>query len=72
MLVVSVTAGDGVAQEGRRDIDAPIGPDVVPGPSQETWPSETDPILLQGSNKVLLTVQHPLMRAATDKHKTDD
>lgn len=46
-------------QEDSRDSDAPSNPGVTPGP----WPSETDIIFLPGSNKVLLTVQRPLLRA---------
>jgi hypothetical protein len=53
-----VTAGDDMAH----DSNVPADPVVVPEPLQETWPSETDLIFLPGSNKLLLTVQRPLMR----------
>jgi hypothetical protein len=43
--------------------DAPVDPVAPPEPSQHVWPSETDLLLVSGSNKVLLTIQRPLMRA---------
>jgi hypothetical protein len=61
----SITAGDDVAtsQEDSHDGNAPVDPVGAPGPSQHVWPSETDLLLVSGSNKVLLTSQRPLMRA---------
>ena len=38
-------------------------PLIVPGPPQQTWPAETDLLLMPGSNKVMLTLQRPVMRA---------
>jgi len=61
----SVTAGDDVAtsQEGSGGSDAPVDPVVAPEPSQQPWPAETDLLYPPGSNKVMLTIQRPLMRA---------
>jgi hypothetical protein len=51
------------SQEGSGGSDAPIGPAVVPAPSQESWPADTELLLVPGSKKIMLTVQRPLMRA---------
>lgn len=52
----SVTAGDDMVnpQESSHNSDAPV---------DAPWPAETDLLLVSGSNKVMLTVQRPLMRA---------
>jgi hypothetical protein len=39
------------------------GPEVASEPSETSWPVETDLLTLPGTNKVILTVQRPLMRA---------
>jgi hypothetical protein len=37
-------------------------PAVVPVPPKAKWPLETDIIFIAGTNRVLLTLQHPLVR----------
>ena len=61
----SVPAGDNVAmsRENSSSSDTPVNPVNPPEPSQHVWPSETDLLLVSGSNKVLLTIQRPLMHA---------
>jgi hypothetical protein len=49
--------------EGSRGSNAPVDVVVAPEPSELTWPSETELILVSGSNKIMLTVQRPIMRA---------
>ena len=61
----SVTAGDELttSQEGSAGSNPPVNPVVTPEPSQETWPADTEILFIPGSNKIMLTVQKPVMRA---------
>ncbi|KAN0123161.1 hypothetical protein V8E52_003114 [Russula decolorans] len=63
--VASVTASDDVAtsQEDIRGSDAPTDPVITSGSSEPSFPSETELLFVSGSNKIMLTVQRPLMRA---------
>lgn len=47
------------SQESSSDISHSA---IAGGLAQATWPSETDLIFLSGSNKVMITVQRPLVR----------
>lgn len=61
----SVTGGDDLttSQEGSAGGDAPVNPVIVPEPSQEIWPADTELLLIPGSSKIMLTVQRPVMHA---------
>ena len=61
----SATGGNNLAtsQESSSSSNATVDPLIVPGPPQQTWPAETDLLLMPGSNKVMLTLQRPVMRA---------
>jgi hypothetical protein len=61
----TITADDDVAtsQEGSGSSDAPVEPVTAPVPSQGSWPADTELLLVPGSNKIMLTVQRPLIRA---------
>ncbi|KAN0102463.1 hypothetical protein V8E52_011919, partial [Russula decolorans] len=63
--VASVTASDDVAtsQEDIRGSDAPTDPVITSGSSEPSFPAETELLFVSGSNKIMLTVQCPLMRA---------
>ncbi|KAN0125967.1 hypothetical protein V8E52_001174 [Russula decolorans] len=63
--VASVTASDDVAtsQEDIRGSDAPTDPVITSGSSEPSFPAETELLFVSGSNKIMLTVQRPLMRA---------
>jgi hypothetical protein len=57
----SVTQADGVntSPEGSGGgADAPL----VPDQPDTTWPSDTELIVVPGTNKVMLTIQCPLLR----------
>ncbi len=60
----SITTGDGMvtSQEGSHGSAPPIQPSVALGPVLHSWPAETDLVLVAGSNKIMLTVQPPLLR----------
>ena len=60
----SVSVGDDMSSshEGSNGSNAPVNVVATPGPS-EHWPSETDIIYPLGTNKIMLTVQRPLMKA---------
>ena len=61
----SVPTGDNVAMlhKDSSGSDTPINPVNPSEPSQHVWPSKVDLLLILGSNKGLLTIQHPLMCA---------
>ncbi|KAN0116523.1 hypothetical protein V8E52_005904, partial [Russula decolorans] len=63
--VASVTASDDVAtsQEDIHGSDAPTDPVITSGSSEPSFPAETELLFVSGSNKIMLTVQRPLMRA---------
>ena len=60
----SVSVGDDMSSshEGSNGRNAPVNVVATPGPSKH-WPSETDIIYPLGTNKIMLTVQRPLMKA---------
>ena len=60
----SITAGNDVAisHKGNNGSNTHINVAATPGPSDH-WPSKTDIIYPPGSNKIMLTVQHPLLKA---------
>jgi hypothetical protein len=45
------------------NVMANINPDVGPAPPQATWPVETDIIFVDGTSRVILTSQQPIMRS---------
>src|SRR5713226_1539052 len=57
--------GDDVAtlQEGSHRSAPPIQPSVALGPVLCSWLAKTDLVLVAGSNKIMLTVQPPLLHA---------
>jgi len=62
----SVTAGTDVAtsQESSGGSNTSVVDlAIAPGPSEPTWPAETELLHVSGSNKIMLTAQRPLMRA---------
>ena len=50
------------SEEGSNGSNAHLNEAATPGPSED-WPSETDIIYPTGSNKIMLTVQRPLLKA---------
>ena len=60
----SVSVGNDMSSshEGSNGSNAPVNVVATPGPS-EHWPSEMDIIYPLGTNKIMLTVQCPLMKA---------
>jgi len=44
------------------DNGGPSNHSVVPAQAQTVWPTETELLFFPGTNKVMLTVQRPLMR----------
>ena len=60
----SVLVGDDMSSshEGSNGSNASVNVVITPGPS-EHWLSKTDIIYPSGTNKIMLTVQHPLIKA---------
>ena len=60
----SVTANDvATSQESSSGSSGPSIQVIAPGLSQTSWPSETELLIAPRSNKIMLTVQRPLMHA---------
>ena len=51
-----------ISHEGNNGSNTHVNVAATPGPSDH-WPSETDIIYPPGSNKIMLTVQRPLLKA---------